>query len=130
MNVIYQKLGVATVTYNESPKYILYNWEKNAVKLEDYKELHLKALDVIKQNKVYNLISDSSTVTDVPFNECLNWLSTELMPKLSAAGVTKLITIVPQTALSRIGTKSWQQKIMGIDMYDVKDRKDALSQLN
>lgn len=124
---IYQKQNHITVTYFQSPKYILYDWIKNYLSLDIFKELHLKALEKIRAESVTSLISDSSKVTDVPTDDCMEWLGKEMVPLLSKAGVKRLITIVPQTALSRLGTKSWQRQVMGIDMYDVKNMAEALT---
>jgi hypothetical protein len=123
---IYHKQNCITVTYKQSPKYLLYDWHKNFMSLEIFKEAHLTALEAIKTNSIISLISDSSKVTDVPVEECLEWLGKGLVPLLAKAGVKQLITIVPKTALSRIGTKSWQRQVLGIDMYDVKDMQEAL----
>ena len=124
---IYENEKFIKVSLVDSPKHILYDWKKTYITLAEFKEMHLTAIEAIKANGVYNLISDSSKVTDVPQDECKEWLGTQLIPLLSQAGVKKLITIVPQTALGRLGTKSWQQKVMGIDMYDVKSMDEAIS---
>ena len=126
---IYNKQNYITVTYSQSPKYLLYDWTKNYLDFEIFKEMHLTALKTIKENGVTSLISDSSKVKDVPSPECVEWLGNVLVPMLSQAGVKRLITIVAQTALSRIGTKSWQMKVLGIDMYDVKNMKEALEHI-
>lgn len=123
---IYQKTNHISVNYNESPKYLYYEWSKMWVSLEDFKQMHLTALKTIKDKGVTSLITDASKVTDVPMEACVEWLGKELIPLLSGAGVKRIITIVPGVALSRIGTKSWQQKVLGIDMYDVKDKSEAL----
>jgi hypothetical protein len=126
---IYQKENCISVTYFDSPKYLLYEWSKMWVKLEDFKEMHLTALKTIKEKGITSLITDASVVTDIPMDECVEWLGKELIPLLSNAGVKRIITIVSGSALSRIGTKSWQNKVMGIDMYDVKDKSEALKLL-
>jgi hypothetical protein len=126
---IYQKASCITVTYSDSPKHLLYDWSKMWISLEDFKEMHLTALAKIKEKGVTSLISDASKVVDVPMKECIEWLGKELIPLLSQAGVKKLITVVPGTALGKIGTKSWQNQVMGIDMYDVKDRAEGLKLL-
>ena len=127
---IYQNQDYVNVSYVESPKHLVYEWTRNSIKLDEFKKMHLKALEVIKSKGVTSLITDSSKVLDVPFPENVEWLGTELIPMLAKAGVKKLISIVPQTALSRLGTKSWQNKVLGIDMYDVKDMAEAIKLVN
>ena len=125
---VYENKKFITVTLEDSPKkHLLYSWTKTYITLDEFKEMHLTAIQSIKSNGITSLISDSSSVTDVPTDACKEWLGKDLIPLMAEAGVKRLITVVPQTALGRLGTKSWQQQVLGIDLYDVKSKEEAYS---
>jgi hypothetical protein len=54
---IYQKAGYITVTYYEYPKYILFDWTRLAVTLDELKTLHMKAYEVIQAKGVKTLLN-------------------------------------------------------------------------
>ncbi|MFH2116213.1 MAG: hypothetical protein ABIJ86_17065 [Spirochaetota bacterium] len=123
---IYQNPKFITVTYFEKPKHILFDWVKLAIPLEDLKTLHMKAYEVAVEKKVKTLIAETSKVTDVLFQECIEWFGKDHVPRLAAGGVSRIITVVPKTALGRLTTKSWQGAVQGIEIHEVATLDDAI----
>jgi hypothetical protein len=126
MELIYEKAGYIMVTFQERPLHVLFDWTRLGIPVEDLKELHLKAYDVIVAKGVKTLIAETSKVTDVLFRESIDWFGNEHVPRLSKAGVTRIVTVVPQTAMGRLSTKSWQGAVAGIELHNVATLADAL----
>lgn len=127
MQKIYEKEGFITVTFYEKPMYILFNWSKFSVSLAEMQELHMKTCEFVQNKKVKTLIGNTSKTTGVLFNECVEWFGKEQIPRLSKAGLKRFVTVVPHTALSRHSSKSWQQAVEGIDLYNCDTLEDAMN---
>jgi len=126
MQVIYKKDNYITVSFQEKPLHIVFDWSRLAVNLEELKELHMKAYEFVLSKKVKTLIADTSKVKDVLYKECIEWFGNEQVPRLSKVGVKRIITVVPKTALSRITTKSWQGAVEGIELHNADSLEDAI----
>ncbi len=122
---IYKNPKHVTVNYNEVKKYILFDWINMAIPLAELKELHMKALDVVKSQNVKTLIADTSNAQSVLFQEIIDWWSNEHVPRLDRAGVKSIITVKGGNALTRLTNKSWQGATGGINLYEVPTLADA-----
>jgi hypothetical protein len=86
----------------------------------------MKAYEDVVAKKVKTLIAETSKCSDVLFPECIKWFGEEHVPRLAKAGVTRFITVVPGTALSRLTSKTWQGAVQGIEMHNVGSLAEAL----
>jgi hypothetical protein len=127
MQLIYEKKGYITVSLNESPLYIIFDWTKLAVTVDELKDLHMKAYAFIQSKRVKTLIAETSKVTDVLFPEGIKWFGEEHVPRLAAAGLKRVVTVVPKIALSRFATKTWQAAVLGIELHNAASLEEALT---
>jgi hypothetical protein len=126
MQQIYEKLGFITVTFYERPRHILFDWTSFAIPFADLKDLFMKAYDVGVARGAKTLIAETSKVKDVLFNDAVQWWGDVQVPRLSKAGIVRIITVVPQTSLGRWSTKSWQGVVAGIELHNVGTLADAV----
>ena len=122
---IYNNPKFVKVTYNQFKNYILFDWSNMAISLEELKELHTKASDVVKKRGVKTLVAETSKATSILFPQCIEWWSNEQVPAYDEAGINSIITVKGGNALTRLTNKSWQGATGGIDIYEVPTLVDA-----
>ena len=122
---IYSNPKFVKVTYNQMKNYILFDWTSMAIPLEDLKELHTKACDLVKQRGVKTLVAETSKASGVLFPQCIEWWANEQVPAYDGAGVNAIITVKGGNPLTRLTNKSWQGATGGIDIYEVPTLVDA-----
>jgi hypothetical protein len=127
MEKIYEKLGFVVVSYNPTKNFIVFDWTRYFVTLEEIKELHTKALEFARIKGVKTFVADTVKVKDVFLEECTDWFAKVQIPRLSEAGIKRIVTITPETALGRLSTKTWQAKISGIELYSVPNGGNFMS---
>ncbi|MEM6830869.1 MAG: hypothetical protein AAF551_10175, partial [Bacteroidota bacterium] len=96
-----------------------------AIPLADLKELHMKALDMVKTHNIKTLVAETSNAQSVLFQECIDWWSNEHVPRLDNAGLKSIITVKGGNALTRLTNKSWQGATGAINLYEVQTLQDA-----
>ena len=124
--IIYENAKYIKVVYLPEKNYIVFDWVDFLIPLADIKELHEKALTAAQQNQCYYYMAQTAKVTTVLSSEIIKWWADEWVPKLIAAGIRAIVTVVPSTAIAAMSTHSWQAQVIGsITMMNAKSIDDA-----
>jgi len=127
MEKIYDGKNVK-VYYSSLKNYIMFEWQKYYMSLDELKEPFAAALSTAKAKGVKTYATDVRNVKDVLSPECLNWWINEHVPVLSGMGLKRILTVPPIVALGRLATNTWQKKekktevqmLNGIECIDVQ----------
>ena len=129
--IIHEVPNFIQVSYSPGKDYILFDWTDFLVTLEQIKVIHQKALDVAVQKQIYFYVAETSKVNSVLRSEVIKWWGEEWVPKLTAAGLKAIVTVVPmKVGLASISTHNWQVQVVGsIVMKNVRSLAEAESYL-
>ena len=124
--IIYEKHNYIKVVYHPDKNYIVFDWTDFLVTLDEIRELHEKALNVALLKKCYFYIAETSKVRSVLRQEVIRWFGDVWVPKLVAAKIKAIVTVVPTSSLAKLSTRSWQAVVLdGIMMKNVKNVAEA-----
>ena len=134
MQMFYEKPGVVR-TYMDSslPSTIVVEWD-NLYDGDVIKESCQAQLDKVKSGAKY-LIIETSKAKGVPKQDIQSWFGDTLFPAFDKAGLKAMITVVPESALSKMAAKNWIRNgsPFGFDSYDaasLDDAKNLIKKLN
>lgn len=130
MNAIYNKPGYLVVSHSRTGNYILFDWTDFNVTLDDIKQAHARALDVARRNSCHTYIADTSRVANALPPEVIEWWGGTWVPELARYGLKSIITVVPERALAKLSTNTWQRQVVnGIAMSNVSTLAEAESRV-
>lgn len=122
---IYKNPDYVEITYNSAKNYVLFSWTNATIPFESIKEAHLKAFEVEKEKGVSCVIADCTNMKYSFTTEITDWFASEMMPRLSKeAGIKRIITVLNDSAISKMNAKSWQ-KANDIDLPNVGSLAEA-----
>ena len=134
MAVIFEKKNFLKVFFFKEKKYVMFKWFRFGILLEDLKEAHQRALDILLSNHCYYYIAETSEVIGTLTDPVVHWWNNEWVPVLRKSGIKAIVTVVPGNILSTLSTKDWQTSDFGgIIIKNVKTLEEAeffLSSLN
>jgi len=127
MEKIYDGKNVK-VYYSSIKNYIMFEWQKYYMSLDELKEPFAVALSTAKAKGVKTYATDVRNVKDVLSPECIDWWLNVHVPVLSGMGLKRILTVPPIVALGRLATNTWQKKekktevqmLNGIECIDVQ----------
>ena len=126
--LIYEKPGCVRVEYKPVGGYILLDWTSFMIQMAEIQELHQKTLAAAKQYHCYYYLAETSRVRTVFLKEIIRWWGDVWVPKLAEAGLKAIVTVVPESALALLSTRSWQAEVtQGITMKNVKTLAEAIA---
>lgn len=124
--IVYEKPGCVRVEYRPMENFILLDWTAFTTSMAEIQELHEKTLAAAKQHHCYYYLAETSKVRTVFLREIIRWWGDIWVPKLAAAGLKAIVTVVPTSALAQLSTRSWQAEVTaGITMRNVKSFAEA-----
>lgn len=122
--MIYEVDGIVR-TYMENPKTIIVEWD-SLFNNEVIKKSCLAQLEKVKGGATV-LIIETSKAKGVPSQETQEWFATDLFPEFDKAGLKAMITVVPESALTKMASKSWIKRAtdFSFDSYDAVSLEEA-----
>jgi len=129
VNAIYEKPGHLVVSHNRAKNYILFDWTNFNVTLEEIRSAHSQALEAAKRTNCHTYIADTSKVANTLRQDVIEWWGGTWVPQLARYGLKSIITVVPERALAKLSTNTWQRQVVsGIAMTNVSTLAEAESQ--
>lgn len=126
MNMFYEKEGVVRTYMDGSlPKTVVVEWD-SLYDGDIVRESCEAQLEKVKQGARF-LIIETSKSKGVPPQDVQNWFGETLFPAFDKAGLKAMITVVPESALSRMAAKNWIKNgtPFQFDSYDAASLEDA-----
>lgn len=125
--VIYKKEGFITVKYDAMNHVIIFDWINFVIPLKELQELFEKTLKASREKQCFKYIAETSKVSSALRKDAVEWWGNVWVPVLDKAGLKCIITVLPQSAIANMSTRSWQQEVVGnIVMQNVKSLDDAI----
>ena len=126
-NNIYNAPGFVDTWYEPDKGIIAAKWHK----LTTREHVRLSCEEQLKVAQTTNakcIIVDTSTAEGVPFPEDQKWFGDYLFPNMQKAGIKAIITVLPQNALTRLGTNTWNKtgSLFDMDFVDAASFEDAV----
>jgi hypothetical protein len=114
---------VRTYMYNQET--IIVEWD-NLFNNDVIKRSCLAQLNKVKEGAKY-LIIETSKAQGVPSQATQNWFASDLFPELEKAGLKAMITVVPESTLTKMASRSWIKRASDFrfDSYDANSLDDA-----
>jgi hypothetical protein len=130
VDAIYEKPGYLVISHNRAKNYILFDWTNFNVTLDEIKSAHTKALETARRTGCRTYIADTSKVANTLRQEVIDWWGSTWVPELSNFGLRSIVTVVPERALAKLSTNTWQRQVVaGIAMTNVASIAEAESQV-
>jgi hypothetical protein len=125
MTVIYQAPGVVTTTYDPASTVILVSWEHLAP--AHIRPCLERQMEQVKAGARF-LVVDVGTARGAPTPEHQAWFDEEVFPFYRRHGLRALITVVPQSGVTRLGAQRWMSAASrhGFDAWDASDLEAVL----
>ena len=81
-----------------------------------------------KRSGVFAYISNASAAKDVPTQPDFQWVESHVKPELLKAGLKRFITVVPASAIAKMGTQRFGKVAAnaGVETYTVASLDEAL----
>ena len=125
---IVTKPGFLTITHQENPSYIYFNWENFQISLDDCVDAFSKAEKAISKLGVFHIVSDITKVKQELKPEVAKWWGEVCMPSLSKCGVKLIVNVLPSSALDQHDTgKSRIEVVNNIAVQKAGSVKNAES---
>jgi hypothetical protein len=130
VKAIYEKPGHLVVSHNPAKNYILFDWTNFNVTLDEIRSAHKQALDAAKGADCRTYIADTSKVANTLRQDVIEWWGGTWVPELARYGLKAIVTVVPEKALAKLSTGTWQKQVVsGIAMTNVSTLAEAESQV-
>jgi len=124
--MFYEKQGVVR-TYMDSslPETMIVEWD-NLFDSAVVKESCEAQLEKAKAGAKY-LIIDTSKAQGVPSKETQDWFVNYLFPNFDKVGLKLMVTVLPQSALTKLASKSWIKNAtpFSFESYDCGSQNEA-----
>lgn len=122
--------GKLVVTWHPQARAIIDTWENYTVTLDEFKGAVLGAgLTFAKLNKAIAWIVDSSKAKGVFSQEIQQCIGSTVFPAFTKNGIKYFITILPQSALTKLTVKNFQQQTgpNGLELVETGSVEDAVA---
>ncbi len=123
---IYQQPNVVEAVYEPGTKSIVVTWQDLGPHnyLRPCTEAQLKCA---QEDGAKVIIVDTSKAKGVLKQDDQEWFGTYLFPQLQAAGIKSIITVLPESALSKLTAKQWSStgKQFDVEFVDTATLKVA-----
>ncbi len=126
-NNIYNAPGFVDTWHEQDKGIIVAKWHKLTTR-EHVRPSCEEQLKVAQTTNAKCVIVDTSTAEGVPFPEDQKWFGDYLFPNMQKAGIKAIITVLPQNALTRLGTNTWKKtgSLFDMDFVDAASYEDAV----
>jgi hypothetical protein len=124
---IYEEQDKVKVEYDASKKLILATW-KSLLGPQFRKAIDAAANHVSKHG-IKTWVADVSQARDVPTQEDYAWLAQTFDSKIKPHGFERLINVLPQSAIVKLGAAQWSKnadKASANGTYDVGSLAEAM----
>lgn len=126
MDTIFSERSFLKVKYYPHKGFILFKWQRLNIDLAQLKIAHKKALKYAEEKKCYYFVADTSEASLALTPEALGWWRSEWVPKMQAAGIKAILTILPKNYISLYSTKDWHSaEYKNIILQNVKNLEEA-----
>lgn len=126
MKTILTLPGLARLDHDPAAKIFVMHWTS-------YLGPHFKQgiealLAESRRSGIFAYISNASAAKDVPAQPDFQWVESHVKPELLKAGLKRFITVVPQSAIAKMGTQRFGKVAAnaGVETYAVASLDDAL----
>ena len=123
---LYHQPNIVETVYEPDTKSIIAAWQNLGP--HDYLRPCTEAqLKCARQDDAKVVIVDTSKAKGVLKQEDQEWFGTYLFPKLQAAGIKAIITIVPSDALAKLTARQWTRtgQQFGVEFIDTATLQTA-----
>jgi hypothetical protein len=107
--ILYECKGFLEVDYVEEGDYIAFSWVDFSISFAEIKRAHEAALDFATRRLCFRYLADCSRARDALSPEVIVWWRKTWVPALVAAGVTRIVTVVPSSTLAALSNRDWQR---------------------
>lgn len=127
MPTIYEEAGKVTVEYDPVSRIAISHWKRYAG--PQFRAAVERMLAEVKKRGIAAYISDASQAMDVPSQADFQWTESHVKPALLAAGLKRFITVLPASALAKLGTNriGLIASNAGVETYQVGSLGEALA---
>ena len=128
--VIYECPGFLRVVFDADAEYFSFEWEDFSISLAEIKKAHKAALSAAVAKACFRYVAQCARARDSLLPEVVFWWRSEWVPKLIAAGVSRIVTVVPSSTLATLSNRDWQRELQdGIEIINVASFEAALAAL-
>lgn len=123
---LYKEPDITTCIYDTEKNSVVVKWHK--LSGHDHLRPCLEAqMKCVKEKGAKFVVVDVSSAQGTPTQEDQDWFGTKVFPFFDKQGLKALITILPQSALTKLGAKTWQKTSIGFSFsnYEVGSLKAA-----
>jgi hypothetical protein len=123
---IYHAAGQCEATFDAATQTIYARWDKFPAEGHFRPCLDAQA-KLVAAGRAKFVIVDVSKTTGVPLQEDQAYLVEKVFPAYKAGGLKAIITVVPASAITKMGAKRWQDSgsQFGFAMYEAASVADA-----
>ena len=125
---IYDAPGVVEALFDAEKQLVFVRW--HAFPGDGHFRPCLEAqVALVRDRQVRFIVVDVSTATGAPHGADQEYLVQEVFPVYRDCGVEAVVTIVPASAITRMGANRWQRSgaQFGFGMYEAQSLTDAQS---
>lgn len=122
--------GKMSATWRADVKAVVDTWQSYTCSLADFRTAVLdKGLAHAKRSGGVAWIVDSSKAKGVFTQEIQSFIGSDVFPAFARAGIKHFITILPESAITRLTVKRFQQQTgpHGLQLVEVASLEDAVS---
>jgi hypothetical protein len=114
-----------------SAEYFSFEWEDFSISLSEIKKAHAAALDAARARRCFRFVAQCARARDSLLPEVIVWWRKVWVPELIAAGVSRIVTVVPSSTLAALSNRDWQRELQdGLELVNVTSLQDAMKALD
>jgi hypothetical protein len=127
--VVFEAKGIAKVVLQSESRQVFVTWDSFSG--GQFKPCLEAQMSVVKAGKAKFVIVDVRKTKGVPTQDDQDFLVKTVFPAFHAGGVQAIVTLVPESAVTKMGAKRWQSSgsQFGFKMYEAGSPEDAESLL-
>ena len=126
MEVIHEVPGVVKTTFEADTKCIVVYWD-NLSDGDIVKTSCLAQAEKVKSGEAKAVIVETSKSKGVPPQDVQDWFASDLFPVFKEANLKALITVIPESALTKLASKKWMTlgSPFNFEIFEAASLEDA-----
>jgi hypothetical protein len=129
--LVYECPGFLRVVFVEDAEYFVFEWEDFSISLEEIRRAHAAALTAAVAKTCFRYIAQCARARDSLLPEVVVWWRRTWVPGLIAAGVRRIVTVVPSSTLAALSNRDWQRELQdGLELINVGSLDEAVRALD
>jgi hypothetical protein len=125
-NKIIAKPGFLSITYQETPGYLYFDWENFEISLGDCMDAFARAEKAMVEQGVFFIVSDIVKVKQSLRPEVAQWWGEECLPSLAKCGVRLIVNVVPASAPTKSGNSDVVNTIVMQSAHSVSQAESLI----